>query len=146
VHIKLIMVELVNKFLTFYGTWSFIPVLTTACHSTLSWARWIRSTSSHSVSLKPILMLLKGELLFISSKLVIILLPSWYMDGSSTVYRCSNVQKLLCFVEANSSSSHPSNPCLTLFWDTFLTSLHIVRTYLHIFFQMCILYFQTKTS
>jgi len=35
-----------------YGTWSFITVLTKACHWTLSWASWIQFTPSIPISLR----------------------------------------------------------------------------------------------
>jgi len=51
---KLTVTELVKKFPAFYGTrWS-TDVFTRPRHWTLSWARWIQSTSNHPISLKPI--------------------------------------------------------------------------------------------
>jgi len=44
---KLIVTQLVKKFPTFYGT----------RHWSLSWARWIQSTTSHNISLRYILIL-----------------------------------------------------------------------------------------
>jgi hypothetical protein len=35
-----------------YWTWRFITMFTTPWHSSLSWARWMQSTPSHSASLK----------------------------------------------------------------------------------------------
>jgi len=39
----------VKKFLAFYGTKRLITIVTRPCHWTLSWARWIQSTPSHSI-------------------------------------------------------------------------------------------------
>jgi hypothetical protein len=54
---KLIVTQLVKKFPAFYGTRRFITVFTRTRHWSLSWARWIQSTPSHTVSLRSILML-----------------------------------------------------------------------------------------
>jgi hypothetical protein len=48
---KLIFVQLVKKFPSFYGTRRFITMFTRARHWSLSWVRWIQSTSSHPVSI-----------------------------------------------------------------------------------------------
>jgi hypothetical protein len=42
--------SLSQKFPSFYGTRGFITVFTTACHWSLSWARWIQSTPSHPMT------------------------------------------------------------------------------------------------
>jgi len=34
-----------------YGTQRFITVFTRACHRSVSWVRWIQTTSSHPISL-----------------------------------------------------------------------------------------------
>jgi len=36
------------------GTWRFITVFTSAHHWSLSWARWIQSTTSHAISVRSI--------------------------------------------------------------------------------------------
>jgi len=46
---NLIVTQLVNKFPTFYGTWRFITVFTTAQHWPLPWARCIQSTTSYPI-------------------------------------------------------------------------------------------------
>jgi len=46
---KLIVAQLVKKFLAFYGIWRFITVFTRGCHWTLSRARWILFISLYSV-------------------------------------------------------------------------------------------------
>jgi hypothetical protein len=46
---KLIVAQLVKKFTAYYGTPSFITVFTRNRHWSLSWARWIQSTPSHSL-------------------------------------------------------------------------------------------------
>jgi hypothetical protein len=51
------VIQLVNKFPAFYGTRRFITVFTRACHWSLSWARWIQSTSSHTLSVRSIMIL-----------------------------------------------------------------------------------------
>jgi len=43
--------KLVVKKITCYGTWRFITMFTRAHHLSLSWVRWIKSTSSCPVSL-----------------------------------------------------------------------------------------------
>ena len=45
---KLMVAQLV-KFLTFYGTWRFIIVLTRVFYLSLSWARWIQFRTSHHI-------------------------------------------------------------------------------------------------
>jgi len=55
---KLTVTQLVKKVPTFYGIWKFITVFLTTHHLTLSWARWIQSTPSHPISLRPILVTL----------------------------------------------------------------------------------------
>jgi hypothetical protein len=52
---KLIVTQLV-KFPAFYRTWRFVTVLTRSCHWSLSWARWIQSTSSHCISLRSVIL------------------------------------------------------------------------------------------
>jgi hypothetical protein len=47
---KLIVTQLIKKFLTFCETWMSLTVLTKPRHWTLSWASLIQSTPSHSVS------------------------------------------------------------------------------------------------
>jgi hypothetical protein len=54
---KLTVTQLVKKFPTCYGTWSYITVFTAAHHWSVYWARCIQFTPSHSVSLRSILML-----------------------------------------------------------------------------------------
>jgi hypothetical protein len=49
---KLIVTQLIKKFLTFYATRRFITVFTRASHWSISWARWIQSTPSHRISLR----------------------------------------------------------------------------------------------
>jgi hypothetical protein len=54
--------QLVKKFPALYGTQRFIPVFTTAHHRSVSWARWIQSTTSHHIystlmSFRPLLIL-----------------------------------------------------------------------------------------
>jgi hypothetical protein len=47
---KLTGAQLLKKFAAFYGTLWFITVFTSAHHRSLSWVRWIQSTSSNSIS------------------------------------------------------------------------------------------------
>jgi hypothetical protein len=42
---KLTVTQLAKKFLAYYGTRRFIPLFTEARHYSVSWARWIQSTS-----------------------------------------------------------------------------------------------------
>ena len=49
---ELISLQLVKKSFTFYEIQRFITVFTTARHLSLSWARWINSKPSHTVSLR----------------------------------------------------------------------------------------------
>jgi hypothetical protein len=49
---KLPIVELLKKFLTFYGIRRFITVFTRSLHWSLSWTRLIQSIPSHSISLR----------------------------------------------------------------------------------------------
>jgi hypothetical protein len=53
----LIVPQLVKILPSFYGTWRFITVFTTAQHLSPSWARSIHSTPTHPVSLRSILIL-----------------------------------------------------------------------------------------
>ena len=41
---KLIVLQVVKKLPTLYGTWRFITILTTACHLFVSWIVWIQSS------------------------------------------------------------------------------------------------------
>jgi hypothetical protein len=54
---KLTVIQLIKKFIAFYGTWSFITVFIGARHWYLSWVRWIQYTTSHPVSLRSIVIL-----------------------------------------------------------------------------------------
>jgi hypothetical protein len=54
---KLTIAQLVKNFCAIYGTRSFITVFTRARHWSPFWARWIQSTSSKPLSLRPILIL-----------------------------------------------------------------------------------------
>jgi hypothetical protein len=49
---KLRVTQPVKKFPSFYGTRRFIAVFTIIHHWSLSWARWIRYTTSHLISLR----------------------------------------------------------------------------------------------
>jgi hypothetical protein len=53
----LVFTQLLKKFPAFYGTRRFITIFTTARHWSLSWARRIQSTSSHTVSPRFVLIL-----------------------------------------------------------------------------------------
>jgi len=48
---KLTVTQLVKKFPSFYVVQRLITVFTTVHDQSLSWARWIRSTPSHPISL-----------------------------------------------------------------------------------------------
>jgi len=52
---KLTVIQLVEKFPSFYGTRISITVSTNAHNLSLLWARWIQSTPSHPLSLRSIL-------------------------------------------------------------------------------------------
>jgi hypothetical protein len=52
--VKQIVTQLVRKFPIFRGIRKFIAVFTRVCHFSLSWARWIQSTNSQPISLRPI--------------------------------------------------------------------------------------------
>jgi hypothetical protein len=54
---ELIVAELVNKFLAFRGTRRFITVYSSFRHISLSLARLIQSTPSHTISLRSNLIL-----------------------------------------------------------------------------------------
>ena len=54
---RLIGSQLVNKFPSFYRTWSFITAFTRARQLSLSWTTSIQSTSSHPTSWRSILIL-----------------------------------------------------------------------------------------
>jgi len=47
---KLIVFQLVKKFLAFYGTRRFITAVTSTCHLSLTWASSIQSTPPHPTS------------------------------------------------------------------------------------------------
>jgi hypothetical protein len=49
--------QLVNKFSTLYGTRRFIALFRTSRHCILSWGRWIKSTNSHTISVRLLLIL-----------------------------------------------------------------------------------------
>ena len=51
------LVKLVKKFPLFYGTRRFITSFTSACHLSLSWARWIQPIIPHPTSWRSILIL-----------------------------------------------------------------------------------------
>jgi hypothetical protein len=54
---KPVITKLVKKFPAFNEAQSFITVFTGALHLSLSWARWIQSTFSQPIFLRPCLML-----------------------------------------------------------------------------------------
>jgi hypothetical protein len=54
---QLIIIQPVEKFPTFYGNRKIILVFTRASRWSLSWAIWIRSTTSHPIHLRSILIL-----------------------------------------------------------------------------------------
>jgi hypothetical protein len=54
---RLTVTQLVKRVSTFYQTYRFITMFTTASQWTLSWARWIQYTSSYTVSLRSTLIL-----------------------------------------------------------------------------------------
>jgi len=54
---KLTGLQLVKKFLTFYGTWRFITAFTSAHHLSLSWATLNQSIPPHPTSWRSILIL-----------------------------------------------------------------------------------------
>jgi hypothetical protein len=54
---KLTGLQLVKKFLAFYGAWRFLTALTSARHLSLSWASPIQSSHPHPTSWRSILTL-----------------------------------------------------------------------------------------
>ena len=68
--------QLVKKFSTFYGNRRFITAFTSARHLSLSWARSIKSMSSHPTSWRVILILSSHILLGLPSNLLASGLPS----------------------------------------------------------------------
>jgi hypothetical protein len=52
--LKLVVAQMVKKFLASYGTRMFIAVFTKVRHCSLSWARWIQSTLLYLVSLRSV--------------------------------------------------------------------------------------------
>jgi len=73
-----------QKFLASYGTWRFITMFTRAHHLSLSWARWIQSTTSHTISLRSILILSSDPCLgFLSCSSLYIFQPKYCMHFSS---------------------------------------------------------------
>jgi len=52
---KLTVAKLVKKCPAFYGTRRFITMFTLACHWSLSWTRWIQSTTFYPTSPRCIL-------------------------------------------------------------------------------------------
>ena len=66
--VNIISLQLAKKSFAFYETQKFIAVFTTVRHLSLSWARWINSRLSHTISLRHILILLCNIRLFKSSK------------------------------------------------------------------------------
>jgi hypothetical protein len=52
-----IVAQVIKEFPTVYGTRIFITPFTSSCHCSLSWARWIQSTHSHTIYLKSMLIL-----------------------------------------------------------------------------------------
>jgi len=54
---KLTVTQPAKKFLAFYSTRRLTAVFTRAHHWSVSWARWIQSTTSHSISLRSIVIL-----------------------------------------------------------------------------------------
>jgi hypothetical protein len=70
-------------FPAFYGTQRFITVFTTCLQWSLSWARWIQSTSSHPISLRSILILSSHLRLGLPNSL-----PSRFFNQN--IVRCEN--------------------------------------------------------
>lgn len=51
---KLMVLQILNKFIKFCATLKIITVFTSVRHWSLSWARWVHSTPWHSISLRTI--------------------------------------------------------------------------------------------
>jgi len=64
---NLTVAQLAKKFPTFYGTWTFITVFTTAFHWSLSWARCTQPTPSQPIPLRSIQILYLHLLLVLPS-------------------------------------------------------------------------------
>jgi hypothetical protein len=96
---KLTVDQLVKEFQSFYGTWRFITVYTTAPHKALSWARWIQSTSSQPIYLRLILILFSHLHVSLPSGLrSFIFPPNLYMHFSSMCSTCPAHLVLLYFI------------------------------------------------
>jgi len=78
---KLTGSQLAKKFPTFYGTWKFFTVFTSARHLSLSWASSIQSTPAHPTSWRSILIL--------SSPLCLGLASGFFPSGFSTKTLCT---------------------------------------------------------
>jgi len=93
---KLIVTQLVEKFSAFYEARKFITVFTRSCHWSLSWSKWIQSTSSHTLSLRYILIL---------SSHLCIGLPSSLCIQVFWPQLCMNFSSLWCMLHAMPISS-----------------------------------------
>jgi len=95
--------QLVNKLLTFYKNQRFITMSTRACHFSLSWARCIKSTLFHPISLTSILIL---------SSYLCLCLPSPPFKFSSQKNVCICHTSHACYMPHPSLSpcfDHPNN-------------------------------------
>jgi len=85
---KLIVTQLVKKFLAFYGTWRCITLFTRVCHWSLSWATWIHSTLSYPVAMR---------LRFILPSHRCLCLPSGlFLSGFLTKILCAILISYMC--------------------------------------------------
>jgi len=117
---KVKVIQLVKKFPAFYRPRRFITVFTRACHWSLSTARWVQSTSSHSTSIKSILISSSHLCLGYPTKLLYVLLifpmcstfPTYLiLLDLITIIIFGEVCKLWSF-SLCSALQHPATPSL----------------------------------
>jgi hypothetical protein len=123
---KLIITRLVNKNSASYGIWRFITVLTKAGYSSLSWARYINSTPSHSIY---------------------VIFPSRFYDR--TVVRISHISHA-CYTPLPSHppwSDHPNNTCEEYkLWSPLITLPNLYLFLSRICFHNGLRYYGTADS
>ena len=90
--VNIISLQLAKKSFAFYETQKFTAMFTTVLHLSLSWARWINSKLSHTVSLRHILILFYNIRLFKSSK------RSFFLRFSNQKPRCISSLPHACYM------------------------------------------------
>lgn len=91
--------NIVNKLPTFYGSCRFLTIFVQACFLSLSWAKWIQSTSLHPVYLRHSLVLSYHLHLGLSSRLFPSGLPT--QTQHAFLFSSIHVTCLICIILLN---------------------------------------------